>query len=119
MNRLTFLLFGLIILAHSFILTKLIFFPYPELFVYPYLTNHGLLPYSQILDQHFPGLLFLPINFDNLGMISADVARLWSIVIVILTHMLIFFVSKEILKSEKKAIMVNLLFLLWQPFLEG
>ncbi len=56
-----------IILIHIFITFKLIFFPYPELFIYPYLTNHGLLPYKQILDQHFPGLMFLPINFNNLG----------------------------------------------------
>ena len=110
---------GLILVVHIFIFTKLIYFPYPELFVYPYLTNQGLKPYSQILDQHFPGLLFLPINFDNLGMTNPDIARVWSIFIIVVTHILIFFVSKEIFRSEKKALIVNFLYLLWQPFLEG
>lgn len=108
----------LIIFGHIFILSKLVFFPYPELFIYPYLTNHGLAPYQQILDQHFPGLLFLPINFDNLGMNDAPSARLWLYGIVALTHLLLFVISKNILGSGK-ALLVNFLYLLWQPFFEG
>lgn len=114
-----YLLLGIILLAHTLILTKLIYFPYPEIFIYPYLTNHGLKPYSQILDQHFPGLLFLPINFDNLGMITPEVARIWSISIVLITHIMIFLIASEILKSKKKAILLNILYLIWQPFFEG
>lgn len=110
---------GVIILFHSFLLTKLIFFPYPELFVYPYLTNLGLKPYSQILDQHFPGLMFLPLNLDNLGMNDEMMARVWLISVVILTQLLLFWVSRQVLKSDKKALLVNLLYLFWQPFFEG
>ncbi len=109
----------IIILAHVFILSKLIFFPYPELFIYPYLTNHGLKPYSQILDQHFPGLMFLPINFDNLGMNNEASARIWLISIVLITHILLFLISGAVLKSNKKALLVNILYLMWQPFFEG
>lgn len=118
-NNLQYFLLGLILLIHSFLLTKLIFFPYPELFIYPYLTNQGLLPYSQILDQHFPGLMFLPLNFDNLGMNTPEVARIWLIGVVILTHLLLFFISRDIFKNNKKALLVNLLYLAWQPFFEG
>ncbi len=109
----------IIILGHVFILTKLIYFPYPELFVYPYLTNHGLKPYSQILDQHFPGLMFLPVNLDNLGMNNEVIARYWSMGIIILVHLLLFFIAASILKSRKKALLVNVLYLIWQPFFEG
>ncbi|MBI2086444.1 hypothetical protein HYT74_03830 [Candidatus Daviesbacteria bacterium] len=108
----------IIILAHIFILSKLIFFPYPELFVYPYLTNKGLLPYSQILDQHFPGLMFLPVNFDNLGMNDEVSARFWLFGIVFLTHVLLFLISKTYL-GAKRALLVNFLYLIWQPFFEG
>ena len=108
----------IIIIAHIFILSRLIFFPYPELFIYPYLTNHGLKPYSQILDQHSPGLMFLPVNFDNLGMNDATSARLWLYAIVAITHVLLFLISKKIL-GEKKAFLANFLYLLWQPFFEG
>lgn len=110
---------AIIIIIHSFILTRVIFFPYPELFIYPYLTNNGFKPYQQILDQHFPGLLFLPLNFNNLGMTTPDAARLWLIVTVIITQVLLFFISKKIFKSERKALLVNLLYLVWQPFFEG
>lgn len=113
------LLLVVIIFIHIFILTKLIYFPYPELFIYPYLTNHGLKPYSQILDQHFPGLMFLPINFDNLGMNNEISARAWSIGILILTHLLLFYISYKILKKAKQALLVNFLYLIWQPFFEG
>ncbi len=118
-NNWQYFLLGLILLVHTFVLTKLFFFPYPELFIYPYLTNHGLKPYSQILDQHFPGLLFLPVNFDNLGMTNPGVARIWLMVTVALTQILLFFISKKIFKSGKKALLVNFLYLIWQPFFEG
>ncbi len=118
-NNIQYFLLGLIILAHAFLFTKLIYFPYPELFIYPYLTNHGLKPYSQILDQHFPGLMFLPINLDNLGMNTAESARRWSIGIIIFIHILLYLISYKILKSRSKALLVNCLFLLWNPFFEG
>ncbi len=119
LNKSIFLLLATIIFIHIYVLTKLIFFPYPELFVYPYLTNHGLKPYSQILDQHFPGLMFLPINFDNLGMTNESVARIWLISIVVIIHVLLFLISNAILKNSKKALLVNILYLIWQPFFEG
>lgn len=115
----SFIFLGIIILAHVFIFTKLLYYPYPELFVYPYLTNNGFKPYSQILDQHFPGLLFLPINFDNLGMNNEIIARIWSVGIIIIIHLLLFFIASKILKDERKALLVNILYLIWQPFFEG
>lgn len=118
-NNVAIFLLGIILLIHSLILTKLIYFPYPEIFVYPYLANHGLAPYSQILDQHFPGLMFLPINLDNLGMITPEVARIWSISIVVIVQVMLFIIGSFILKSKFKALLVNTLFLVWQPFFEG
>lgn len=118
-QNLTYLLLGIILLSHTLIITKLIYFPYPELFIYPYLTNHGLKPYSQIFDQHFPGLMFLPINFDNLGMTTPEVARVWSISVILMTHLMLFLIASAILKSKKRALPINFLYLIWQPFFEG
>lgn len=119
MNKITFFLLTAILLIHILVLTKLIFFPYPEFFIYPYLTNNGFKPYNQILDQHFPGLMFLPVNFNNLGMINEIVARGWLIGVVILTQLLLFFTSRKLLGNNKKALLVSLLYLIWQPFFEG
>ncbi len=112
-----FLLF--IILAHIFTLAKLNFLPYPELFVYPYLTNHGLVPYKDILDQHFPGLMFFSLNLGNLGMNSPEAARYWQCGVVMIVHILLFLVGKKIFGSTKKALLANLIFVIWQPFFEG
>lgn len=115
----TYLILALILFVHVLIFTRLIYFPYPELFIYPYLTNHGLKPYSQILDQHFPGLMFFPVNFDNLGLNTPEIARIWSIVIVIIIQLMLFFIATRILKSKNKALLANVLFLIWNPFFEG
>ena len=109
----------LIIAAHIFVLSKLIFFPYPEFFIYPYLTNGGLIPYKQIFDQHFPGLMFFPLNFASLGMTTAQSARIWSWGIVAVEQVLIFLVAQRLLKSDKKALLANFIFLVWHPFFEG
>lgn len=109
----------IIICTHAFVLTRLIYFPYPELFIYPYLVNRGLAPYSQILDQHFPGLMFLPVNLNNLGMTTPEAARVWSMSIVIIIQVMLFFIGSKILRGKLRALSVNILFLAWQPFFEG
>lgn len=38
------------------------YFLSPEFTVYPFLTSRGFLPFTNILDQHFPTLLFGPIS---------------------------------------------------------
>ncbi len=119
LNYLIIFLLIAIMFCHAFILTKSIFFPYPEFFVYPYLTNQGLKPYSQILDQHFPGLMFLPLNLDNLGMNNPEVARVWLIGTVLITQTLLFLIANKIFKNGFKALLVNVLYLIWQPFFEG
>jgi hypothetical protein len=113
------LLLFLILLLHVFILSKIMFFPYPEIFVYPYLTNNGLIPYKDIFDQHFPGLMFLPINFHYLGMVTVEAARIWMIGVAVITQVLIYLIGRQILKNEYKAITANFFYLLWHPLLEG
>jgi hypothetical protein len=114
----TFFLF-LVIVLHLFILSRLIFFPYPELFIYPYLTADGLLPYKQILDQHFPGLMFFPINLFSLGMRTPEIARIWHLGLIAVTQITLYWSAKKNFKSKKWALFANSLFLLWQPFFEG
>ena len=106
-----------IILTNILVLSKLNFFPYPELFVYPYLTNHGFVPYRDILDHHFPGLMFFPFNLGNLGMDTPIAARFLQYGVVIITHIVLYLVAKKFL--GKKAILANIFFALWQPFFEG
>ncbi len=110
---------GIIILLNILGLLVINFFPYPENFVYPYLTSHELIPYKQIFDQHFPGLLFFPINFYSLGMRTPEAARLWLLAIVVINHILIFLISRKIFKSGWYVLLPNFLYAVFQPFFEG
>ncbi len=98
-------------LIHSLILWKLEFFLYPELLIYPYLTTQKLLPYSQILDQHFPGLMFFPINFFSLGFTDPTSFKSLLVLIVIFQSVFIYRLTKS-----KSAV---LLFTILHPLFEG
>ncbi len=98
-------------LLHVLLLSVLKFYPYPELVIYPYLRSLGWLPYSQILDQHFPGLLFFPVNLHSLGFIDPQSLK-------VLLLILVLFQSAVIYKIARHWLPV-LLFTLWQPFFEG
>jgi len=121
MKKLTKIELGLlvVVIIHILILLNSIFLPYPELFIYPYLTNIGLAPYAQILDQHFPGIMFFPINLANLGFTTPDRFRLLQIAIVIFVHLMLNKIAFKISNSARLALVANLLFLLFHPFLEG
>ena len=120
---------SLIIFIHLYLLSRMIFFPYPELFIYPYLTQQGLIPYKQIFDQHFPGIMFFPINLASLGIDTPAEMKVLNYLLVISSHVLIFLCSKKVFKlvpqnqknmpASIKALHVNLLFTIWQPFFEG
>ena len=108
-----------LVVTHLVLISRLTFLPYPELFVYPYLTNIGLVPYAQIFDQHFPGLMFFPVNLGTLGIVQPQSALVLHMGIIAFTHILLFYITYKLFKSFKAAFLVSFMFLLWQPFLEG
>jgi hypothetical protein len=118
-SKYSYFILGFIILIQLILLSKSVFFPYPELFTYPYLTSHGLISYKQIFDQHFPGLMFFPVNLFTLGMTTPQMARLWQFALVVLSQIILFLVAKKIFKSNILALSANILYLIWQPFFEG
>lgn len=107
-----------IILLHIFLLTRINFFPYPELFVYSYLTSKGLLPYKQIFDQHFPGLVFFPINLYSLGVMAPEIVKIFHLILVSISHLLLFKIARKLFKGWV-VFLPNLLYLIWQPYFEG
>lgn len=109
----------LIILIHLLLLLKLIFFPYPELFVYSFLSAKGLLAYKDIFDQHFPGIMLLPINLYSLGLASFSAIRAVHLVLIAINQLLLYKIGRKYFKSNYKALFLNFLYLLWQPYFEG
>ncbi len=83
----------------------------PEFFVYPYLEQNSLKPYTQIIDQHFPGGFFLPINFATLGFTTPDSFLRLHVLLVTLICFFIFKITKNIFSV--------LLFLAFWSFFDG
>jgi len=110
---------GLLIFIHIFILLQLMFFPYPELFIYSYLTDKGLLPYKQIIDQHFPGVMFLPINLYSLGIDTLQEMRLVYFALIISSDLIFTKILKKIFNKHTFVLLGLLLYIFWQIYFEG
>lgn len=110
---------GLLFLLHAATLSNLVFFPFPEFFVLPYFTNHGLIPYKQIVDQHAPGLFFLPVNAGTLGLHGVEMARIWLIIITCISSLFIFLTTRLISKSSLIGLLASLIFYFWHAFWGG
>lgn len=119
LDKYWYLSLGIIIVVHLFILIHIIFFPYPELFIYSYLTKAGMVPYKQIFDQHFPGIMFFPINLATLGIDTVAKMRIMHLLVVALTQVLLFITAKKLFKSVNLALFASLIFIPWQIYLEG
>jgi hypothetical protein len=118
MKKYKFLL-TLVIITHVAILSLMKFFPYPEIFVYSFLTKSGLVPYKQIIDQHFPGVFFFPVNLATLGIDEVWEMRVLLYLLVVLSHVAISKICGVLVKKPGLRLVGNVLFLLWQPPLEG
>ena len=118
-THVTELVLFLIIALHISLLLHLIFFPYPELFVYSFLSSKGLLPYRDIFDQHFPGIMLFPINLYSLGLATFARIRVVHLLLVALNQILLYKIGCRITNSNKKALLMNFFYLLWQPYFEG
>jgi hypothetical protein len=62
-----------------------------EFTLYPYLTSHGFLPYKEIIDQHFPTLLFGPFSLPSFLTINPWPLIAVFISILCLTDVLFYF----------------------------
>lgn len=89
------------------------------MFVFSYLTKIGLLPYGQIMDQHFPGLFFFPVNLASIGFDTLTEYRFLQLFLVFLNHILIYLIVKEIFVDKKFIFLVNFFYLIWQLVFEG
>lgn len=118
-NHIFTIILVLLIAIHVFLLMQLIFFPYPELFIYSYLTNKGLLPYKEIIDQHFPGLMFLPVNLKTLGIDTIPEMRLLHLSLTVVTDIIFLVLSNKIFKRKIYVVSSLIMYLFWQIYLEG
>jgi hypothetical protein len=113
------LIIGFLILVHIFILLQMLFFPYPELFIYSYLTDKGFMPYKQIIDQHFPGVMFLPVNLYSLGIDTLAEMRMVSFALIISGDLIFAKILKKLFNKNTYVFLGLLLYVFWQIYFEG
>lgn len=82
------------------------------------MTASGLAPYRDIFDQHFPGLLFLPVNFHTVGVRDADSFHLLLMAVAALQTLLTYLVARK-LAGDAVAPLAAAAYALWQPAFEG
>lgn len=108
-----------LVAVHLFLLLKQIFFPYPELFVYSYLNHSGLLPYKEIFDQHFPGIMFLPVNLFSLGINNLEKMRLVHLGLIVVNDIVFAKVAQKLFKKRNFVYISLALYIIWQIYFEG
>ena len=81
----------LVILAHLVAIIIGGYFLSPEFSVYPFLASRGFLPYVNLLDQHFPALLFGPISLPSFLTTNPQPLLVLFLLITALTDLFFFF----------------------------
>lgn len=109
---------GAIVAQQLLVLGSVRFVLYPELVVNSYLTAKGFLPYREIVDQHFPGLMLLPVNFHTLGLHDRWDFHLLLMAIAAAQTVLTYLVARR-LAGEAAALLAALAYAVWQPFFDG
>lgn len=99
--------------------TNLTLFAYPENFAYPFFVEGGMLPYREIVDQHFPGLLLFSIHWRTLGIVGPEQARLAMLVIFALTATLLFGTTWAIYRDVRLSVLTYVFYALWVSYFGG
>lgn len=108
----------LILLLQIILLARMEFVSYPEFYVFPYLTAHHFIPYSQIIDQHFPGALFFAVNLFTLGFRHPSQLKALLALVVIFQSVYIYRLVRKF-GSIKNPNWGVLAYAVYQPILAG
>jgi hypothetical protein len=106
-------------LLHLLYLWVLEFIPNPEFFIYPYLASSGWLPYRNIIDQHFPGLWLLPVNFFTIGFNNPTSYKVLLLLVVLIQSVFLVWLARKLFPRTRVALYTVLFFAVWQPFFAG
>ncbi len=99
-------------IVHLLLIFGGIFFISPEFSLYSYLNSKGLVPYLNIIDQHFPLIFFGPLNLSQFHLTSPQSTLVLYIALIITTDLLAFrFFQRQLIPTT--------LFVLCQILLGG
>ena len=113
------LLIILLLIGHSFILSKIQFTAWPEMFTYPYLVNHGFRLYTDFVHPYPPLLtMILAILYKIFGY-NLWVLKAATWFIICLSDILLALIVKKLTKSNLAVILSLVSYVLVQSVLDG
>jgi len=109
----------LILLVHLVLLVLLRFTAWPEMTLWPYLLNKGLLPYRDIVVIYPPTLILFLSFLGKIFGVTLLGLKIYTWILILLTDLLVFLTAKKLTKNIKIALISLAFYILWQPFFEG
>lgn len=110
---------AVLLLFHLFLLVNLRFEAWPEMVLYPWLLSKGFLLYRDIINPYLPFLTWLLFLFSKISGFTILNLKLLTWIFILLTDLLVFYISLKFWKSQKVALYSLAFFIFWQPFLDG
>ncbi|MBI2268250.1 MAG: hypothetical protein HYU80_02240 [Candidatus Blackburnbacteria bacterium] len=117
-NKFLFLL-PVFLLVHLFFLANLRFTAWPEMFSYPYLKNHNYLLYRDIVHPYTPVLTLALAYVYRIFDYNLATLEWFSWGIILFSTVCVWFLTRQVAKSTKAAVISTSLYVLLQPFLDG
>ena len=117
--RKIYICFLILIGLHFFILMKLQFTAWPEMFSFPYMVNHGFLIYKDFHHAYQPLLtIILSFVYKTFGY-KLLTLEIFTWLVILASDLLIFLISFKMLGKKLSSLIPMIIFITLQPFFEG
>lgn len=114
-----FILGSLITALHLYILVHTQFIDWPEILLYPWLIKNGFHLYTELLIPYQPLMLYFVTFYYSLAGFSVFALRLLHLILTVANDLTLCFVVFNLTKSKRAALTSLILYILWQPQIEG
>lgn len=118
MKKIYLLLFGLIGI-HIFILSKLQFTVWPEMFSFPYMIDNGFVIYKDFHHVYQPLLTYILLGVYKIFGFKLLILKVFTYILIAATDFMIFLNIKKITNKNILSISALILFILLQPIFDG
>ncbi len=110
LDKHTVIIFVLLLLTHFIFLINTKFTLWPEMMVYPYLTNNGFDLYTDLINPYPPSFIFFLSQFSKLFNYSITSYQLLTWTIIIFIDLIIFLLTQKIFKKYYLSITSSIFF---------
>lgn len=111
--------FILIAIIHLFLLGKITFTAWPEMFSYPYLINNGFIIYKDFAHPYAPLLTFILSYIYKILGYELIIHQYFVYIVILINSLLIWLISLKILGKKLSSLIPPLSYMVLQPIFDG